>query len=201
MLEYIVNQEKRRNLVEDIQQEENFENYTDILCRYFRVNIMLSTLEDNEILKNSLIKLHDINSFKSFKNYKDQDNTLKKSMSFNSITEVNLYNLVDCIITSNKKNNAKSFSNSVKYDIEEDSSKSKSNVNVDNLKGLITNNIDVDETIKILLVGEKEIKSKFLRALKYGDSNINFNEVSSINDGIGSLDIVKEKVNFYDFGF
>lgn len=25
MLEYIVNQEKRRNLVEDIQQEENFE--------------------------------------------------------------------------------------------------------------------------------------------------------------------------------
>ena len=34
--------------------------------------------------------------------------------------------------------------------------------------------------------------------MNYGDSNINFNEVSSINNGIGSLDIVKEKVNFYD---
>ena len=174
--------------------EDNLDNYTDILCRYFKVNIMLSTSEDSSYLKNTLIKLNDIHSFTSFKNNKE-NNKFQKSMSFNSVTDVNLYNLVDYIINTNKKKR-QSRSSIVVIDNIESSTKSKSNV--DNLKELIIDNVDVDDTVKILLIGDKEIKAKFFRALKYSDSNVNQNEVNSINDGIGILDIIKEKVSFYD---
>ncbi len=188
--------------------ESSLENCTDILCRYFKINIMLSTTEEKSKMKNSLLYLHDIKSFKS--QNKNNDLTLiKKSMSFNSITDINLSNLVNHILIKKKKKSKKSSSIKLKNHLmnnskDKDDHKdynslfAKSTIVDEDLKGIIYENTEIDEIVKILLIGDKITRSKFLRALKHGDANVNFTEMEMINDGIGSLDIVKEKVDFYE---
>lgn len=180
--------------------ESSYENCADILCRYFKINIMLSTSEEKLKMKNSLLYLHDIKSFKLHNKKNDDLNLIKKSMSFNSITDINLGNLINHIITKKKKSK-KSSSIKLKYSTLTDNYNpvlSKSTIIEDDLKGIIYENTEIDEIVKILLIGDKMTRHRFFRALKHGDSNININEMEVINDGIGSLDIIKEKVDFYD---
>lgn len=188
------------------EDEDNISGYADILCRYFKANLKMSakissldTFDSAHSLRKSLLCLHEINSGKypKYGNFNDNNN-IKRSLSFNSISEISLKKVLDIIMSKSKKirkqgensNELKIASTSETNPL---SGKSQSSVTIqeilgndvsdsDNIKDIIKENVEIDDTVKILLIGNCRLRSTFLQMIQYGDESSNKGSFDYGND-------------------
>lgn len=155
---------------------------------------------DNNLIYSPVLS----NIFTKKNNYKD----FKRSLSFNEIREINLKKLLNIIMKNLCKKKSNNNSNNTTKNILNtyynkkkhkktkhlDSKTSKidlldinksAQIYNDNIKDIIKQNIEVDDTIKLLLIGNKQVKAEFLRALQHNDNLINKDLIEKENDSIG----------------
>lgn len=133
-------------------------DYTEILMSYFKTNIRLSSLMLNSKGKNS-VKFKKL-IMSSTSNYQVD---VKRSLSISSINEVDLRKIMSNILTSPHQ----------KLKEHEQNTLLRSEIMTsNNIKTLISENIEADETIKILLTGETACRSGFIRTLQKFDQNL-----------------------------
>lgn len=134
-------------------------DYTEILMSYFKTNIRLSALMLNSKGTNN-IKFKKL-IMTSTTGTNSQVN-VKRSLSISSINEVDLRKIMSSILTSPHQRLKEPEQNTLlRSEI----------MTSNNLKTLISENIEADETIKILLTGEMACRTAFIRALRMFDRN------------------------------
>lgn len=154
--------------------ESKIDDYTEILCRYFKANIQYSVMRspDDDLLDSNL-PIHQImgNGYTESKGGINLGCAkpkfaldLRRSLSFNCLTEFNLKSFVSSVITVSQKKSKAEITNSHTYNETEGSGVLK-----DNIQEIITENLEADELIKVILIGDKASRTKFLKALKSED--------------------------------
>lgn len=208
---------------ERIDENDSCDNdkYTEILCKYFKMKLIMyeiNTKSEHKDSNLSLISNNDseelgIKKFaKTISSKEGKETKDKRSNSINFLSEISLSSLINSIILSNKKQNLEK--------IQEKSSQTQSNSeskltshssmtqstikpvgnieNIENIDKIISQNTEVEQTLKVLLIGDNLKRTKFLRALKFNDNKIDYEELSRMTESQGNLDIIKEKVIFFN---
>lgn len=161
--------------------ESNTDDYNEIVCRYFKANIQYSLSKQNEHKKlESNFPIHNI--IRSCYAEKIRNNQLdisdqscslrlKKSLSFNSISEVNFKSFVSCVLSTSQRSSKEDRINShIVTKMEEGFIKK------DNIKEIINENIEANELLKVLLIGDKNSRENFLKGIR--NEIINFGETT-----------------------
>lgn len=151
--------------------ESKIEDYTEILCRYFKANIQYSVMKSNdEDISDSNFPIHQIigngytqkkGSINMSSNKSKCSTDLRRSLSFNCLTEFNLKRFVGSVITLTQKKSKAEITNSHTYNDTESCGVLK-----DNIQEIINENLEAYELIKVNLIGDIASRSKFFQALK-----------------------------------
>lgn len=210
---------------ERIDENDSIDNdkYTEILCKYFKMKLImysiktksehkdsnLSLLSNNDSEELGIKKFGKTNPSKNLKDCKEVKD--KRSNSINFLSEISLSSLISSIILSNKKQNLEKLEKASQVKSKSDNKltsdtstiqttmKPVGNIeNLENIENIISQNTEVEQTLKVLLIGDNLKRAKFLRALKFNDNKIDYEELSRMTESQGNLDIIKEKVIFFN---
>lgn len=133
----------------------NDSDYTEILMSYFKTNIKLSSLMLNSKSTNKIkFKKLIMNSTSSIQP------DCNRSLSISSINEVDLRKIMNNILTSPHR---------ILKEHEQNTLLQSEILTSNNIKTLISENIEADETIKILLTGELSFRTEFIRSMQMFD--------------------------------
>lgn len=154
------------------------DDYTEILCRYFKANIQYSLASEQELSESNL-PIHSLITTGLTQNIQNaksprsdhKNSKLQKSLSFNFITDFNLKKFVTSILSATQRSSKAEITNSHIINRMEEGSLRK-----DNIKEIINENLEADELLKIILIGDKASRNSFIMGLRNQATKADKNE-------------------------